>query len=119
MRNLQTLTAICLLASTFAAAPVLSIVPAIAHDGGHGGGGDHGGGFGGQEHSEGFEGGRSDFNGGHFDNRGDIDRSDRVADRSRDRGLFFDSFGDDQDDCYPEWGYNHQQHPFRSTVCPD
>jgi len=138
MTNLRTVARFCILASTIALSSSLVTMPATAHDAGHGGGGgDHGGGFSGADHGGGFEGGGHDgFTGGergafemgdHDGFRGDrFEGHDgaardtaRISGRFRHDGYFFDNFGNEEDECYPEWAYDRDEHPFRSDVCAD
>ncbi|MBW9116859.1 hypothetical protein JNB88_24845 [Rhizobium cauense] len=96
--------AVCMLASAFSSSPAVSVVPAMAHD--------RGGGHDGGDRDDSRDGGLgSELRDGSFgftDHRDGVAvRSDRVANRFDNR-RFFD---------YPEWAYDHQEHPFRSPVC--
>jgi len=106
----QFLVAFCLLTSSFVICPSVSAPPALADDGGHGGGGDHGGNFG--SRNNGFDAHQFDHQNGHDG------RTHPIYGRLHDRDDFFDNFGPD-DECYPEWAYDREEHFFRSDVCPD
>lgn len=123
MRKIATLAILAALTAANVFLPIAHADLALAHDGGHGGGhgggGDrgHSGGFGSGDQLGGFDGERND---GGFD-RGDRSdgRVERIGSHRRDGGYFFDSFDDDEDDCYPEWAHDADLHPFRSSVCAD
>jgi len=114
MPRIRTIAVVCMLASAFSSSLTVSVVPAMAHD--HGGG--HDGGDRGDSRDGGFGSDLRDGSFGFTDHRDGVAvRSDRVANRFDNR-RFFDGYRDD-DDCYPEWAYDNQEHPFRSSVCPD
>ena len=100
MTRRKMISVICLLASSFVAVPVLSIVPAIAHDDAHDGGS--------LEQMPSRDGSPTQNNG-----------SESNAERAREDQRLLDEFRAGQDNCYPEWGVDRTEHPFRSEDCPD
>jgi len=100
MTRHKMISVICLVVSAFVAVPVLSIVPAIAQGDGHDGGS--------LEQMPSLDGSPTQNHG-----------IETNAERAREDQRLFDEFRAGQDNCYPEWGVDRTEHPFRSEDCPD
>lgn len=107
-------------ALTLAAASLTATTPALAHGGGHGGGGfsRDGGHFGGGAHMGGGNFAGRDFEAHHFGGAGHFEgqRDGRFAFHDRNR-LFFGNDDDDPGYCQPEWRLNQYGHRVVVEVC--